>query len=337
MLALVTGATGFLGSHLVQQLRLGGHRVRALVHNPNKAHVLDRLDVEIVVGDVTAAETLMPAVAGVDVVFHTAALVADWADWASYLATTVQGTENTIEAAIRASVRRFVHISTIRVYDDRYALKHGVVTEESPRGELGFRHFGHYSHAKAMAEAMVWKHQDRIPVTVIRPAWIYGPRDEVILPPLVRYLRGRFARWPSSIDPCADPIFVTDVADCAIAAALNACAVNQAYNAAPHNRIRVREFLGELCSALGTKTPTRSIPSWLASSSAYFWEGLARATRRRTRPLVTHAGLAILSADVRHDPGKAERELGWRSKVELATGIEQTAAWLRRCHPDVCG
>src|SRR5207244_465555 len=102
-----------------------------------------------------------------------------WMPWSSYLATTVQGTENVLAAAARASIQRFVHISSIRVYDDRYCVRNRVVTEDAPHGKRGFRHFGHYAHAKVLAEAAVWRYASRLPITVIRPAWIYGPRDEV--------------------------------------------------------------------------------------------------------------------------------------------------------------
>ena len=335
MLALVTGATGFLGSHLVQRLRAAGHEVRALVRDSGKARVLEGMGADLVHGDITSPLSLESAVEGVDVVFHAAAQVSGWLPWSAYLAATVQGTENLLAVAARASIRRFVHISSIRVYDDRYCRQHGVVTEEAPHEERGFRHFGHYARAKVMAEAAVWRYASRLPVTVIRPAWIYGPRDEVILPPLIRYLSDPLAFWPGTADPCADPIYVTDAADCAIAAATHPRAINQAYNAAPHERISVREFLGTLCSVLGTKMPTRSMPLFMSKGFPYFWEGWAFVTRSRKVPRVTHGGLAMLTLDVRHDPGKAERELGWRSNVDLAAGIEQTARWLRKCHPEI--
>src|SRR6266511_1401416 len=208
MFALVTGSTGFLGSHLVERLRAAGHRVRALARNPNRARFLEGTGAEVVLGDVTVPASLAPAVEGVDVVFHTAALVTNWAPWPAFLATTVAGTENLLEAAARAAVARFVHVSTIRVYDDRYCRRHGVVREDAPHGKRGFRHFGHYSRAKVLAEAAVWRWASRLPVSVVRPAWIYGPRDESILPPLVRFLRSPGARWPCRTDPCADPIYV---------------------------------------------------------------------------------------------------------------------------------
>lgn len=335
MFALVTGATGFLGSHLVESLLAGGHRVRALVRDPNKARFLVQAGAEVIQGDVTSPATLAPAVEGVEVVFHTAALVTNWAPWSDFLATTVQGTENLLQASSRAHIRRFVHVSTIRVYDDRFCRRHGIVTEDAPHGQRGFRHFGHYARSKVMAETTVRNWATRLNVSIIRPAWIYGPRDESILPPLVRFLRSSGARWPSRTDPCADPIYVTDVADCAIAAALQASAIGQAYNSSPHQRIQVREFLGSLCTALGFRTPERSVPYCMASLAARISEWRSRLFRQRKAPAINRAGLAILTQDVRHDPTKAARELGWQSKVDLADGIARTVAWLSEHHPEL--
>jgi nucleoside-diphosphate-sugar epimerase len=334
MTALVTGATGFLGSHLAERLLLTGWPVRVLVRDPGKAQLLQQRGAEVVVGDLTAPASLAPALDGVDTVFHCAALVTNWAPWSDFLAVTVRGTENLLAGAARAPLRRFIHVSTIRVYDDRSCRRRGVATEETPLGARGYRHFGYYARAKVMAEALVWQRRDALPVTVLRPAWIYGPGDETILPPLVEFLRSPRARWPSRTDPCADPIYVTDVADCAIAAALRPEAVGQAYNVAPADRISVRRFLGLLCSALGIRPPTRSAPYWLSAATAGMVEGVARLRGRACAPTVNRAGVAILAHDVRHDPAKAERELGWRSSVGLEEGVRRTAEWLRqRSHP----
>ena len=332
MLALVTGSTGFLGRHLVERLVAGGHRVRAFVYGSNK-NLTTRPGIELIPGDITSSASIVAAAVDVDVIFHTAALVTNWAPWSRFLATTVRGTENVLLAASQAHVKRVVHISTVRVYDDRFCRLHRTVTEEAPLGRKGFRHFGHYARAKVLAEKAVWRVSGRLPVTVMRPAWIYGPGDEMILPAVLRFLLSPAARWPSRTDPCADPIYVTDVADCAIAAALAAAAVGQAYHVSPVSQISVREFLGGFCQALDIKAPDRAIPYLVAALAARFSEWWAFLTRKRSAPEFNRAGLAILTQDVRHSPAKAERELDWRPKVALSEGVLSTAAWLKRLIP----
>ncbi len=335
MRALVTGGTGFLGSHLVERLLGAGHHVRALARTPAKASDLAAKGAVIVQGDVTVPASLTAALQGVDVVFHSAALVSNWAPWSAYLETTVQGTENLLAAAERAEVGRFVHVSTARVYDDRYCRRQRVVTEDAPHGERGFRPMGYYAHAKVLAEAAVWRYRPRLAVSVVRPAWIYGPRDELIVPSVLRFLRDPGARWPGRVDPCADAIYVTDVADCAIAVAQHPAGVGQAFNASPHRRFGVREFLGEFCKLMGLKLPVRSAPAFLAVLLAHLSEGWASLRRSQTAPTVTRAGVAILTEDIRYDPTKAEREIGWRSQVELADGVARTVRWLQDRFPEL--
>jgi nucleoside-diphosphate-sugar epimerase len=334
MRALVTGATGFLGSHLVEGLLEAGHEVRALVRNPSKGQFLADGGAEIVLGDVTMPATLVSATQGVDVVFHSAALVSNWAPWSAYLETTVQGTENLLAAAERTGVKRIVHVSTTRVYDDRHCRRERNITEDAPHGQRGFRPMGAYAHAKVLAEAVVRRFASRVPISIVRPAWIYGPRDELIVPSLLRFLRKPGARWPGRVDPCSDAIHVTDVADCAITAALHPRAVGQAYNASPHRRLSVREFLGAFADELDIKMPTRSAPAFLARWCAHLSEGWASLCGSRTPPMINRAGVAILTEDVRYDSAKAEREIGWRSQVELADGVAHTVRWLRERFPE---
>ena len=334
MNALVTGATGFLGSQLVERLRFLGHRVRALVYGP-LGGLREGPGIEIFLGDITSLPSALSAVAGIDVVFHSAALVTNWAPWPRFREITVQGTENMLRAARQAHVQRFLHISTIRVYDDRACRRQGTVTEDTPLGARGFRAFGHYARAKVMAEKLVWSFARELPVSVIRPAWIYGPGDVTIMPPIVRYLRSPWARWPSRHDPCADPIFVSDVADCAITAALAPASIGQAYHASPPRRIGLREFLGAVCQALGITPPLGSAPYFVSACAAHAAEWWARLIGSQSPPVLDRAGLAILTEDVRHCSRKAEAELGWTARVGLAQGAAATAAWLHERFPDL--
>src|SRR5262249_18258692 len=100
MLALVTGSTGFLGRHLVKQLLARGWRVRAAARDPHKAGIFTGTGAEVAYGDVTSPDSLTAALLGVDAVFHSAALVTNWAPWPQFLATTVRGTENLLRAAV---------------------------------------------------------------------------------------------------------------------------------------------------------------------------------------------------------------------------------------------
>lgn len=189
---------------------------------------------------------------------------------------------------------------------------------------------------RLLAEQLVWGMHATgdLPVSVLRPAWIYGPGDETIIPPLVRFLRGATAHWPCWGDPCVDPIYVTDVAACAVVAAQTAAAAGQAYNVAPEREICLREFLTTLCQALDIAAPRRSLPYALTASVTRLSEWCARLTFRRAAPAFTRAGLAILTEDLHHHSGKAQRDLGWRPTMGLAEGVRRAANWLQQRFPN---
>lgn len=332
MRALVTGASGFVGSHLVDLLLENGWQVRGLVrrHAHRRWRWRWQGEVEPAVGDVYDVESLRSAAAGVDVVFHLAARVTDWGRWGEFAGATINGTRNMLRAAAEAKVGRFVHFSTVNVYDDRFARLHRVLTEDAPRNPPGDRHFGHYARAKAMAEELVWKCHDSgcMEVTVLRPSLIYGPRDGSILPRLIEYLRSPLATWIGRGNPVIDPIEVTDVARCALAAATSEQSIGRAYNVSPPNEIGVRDFYRSLCRALDIPPPRFTIPYTAIAGLTLLTENVARLLRTRNPPMLTWAGLALFTEDRHYDSSRAERELGWRASITLDDGLRRYADWL---------
>ena len=329
MRALVTGAAGFIGSHLIERLAAAGHRARGLVRSPAQAAGVRRLGGEPVVGDVTDFASLRAAAAGADVVFHLAARVSDWGGWAAFAAATVGGTENALRAAAAAGAGRFVLMSTVAVYDNRVGDRLHVVPEGAPHNGVGDRLLGYYSRAKVRAEAGAWEYHRRgeLAVSALRPAFVYGPRDRVVLPRLLEFLAAPYAFWIGGRDPVQDPIYVTDVADCAIAAA--AGPAGEAYNVAPAEEIRLRHFLGLLCDATGIRPPARTVPHAVIAPLACCVEAAARLVVSRNPPFLTRAGVATVTTDRHYTPAKAIRDLGWRPAVSLEEGVRRTAEWLR--------
>lgn len=330
MKALVTGATGFIGSHLVELLAANGWQVRGLCRDPAKEKVLEKFGAQPARGDLADVASLRKSVQGVDCVFHLASRVTDWGRWKDFEETTVTGTRNLLEASADEGVQRFVHFSTVNVYDDRFARRNRVLTERAPHGPRGDRHYGHYARSKTLAERLVWRyhHEGRIQATVLRPALVYGPRDESVLPRLIDYLRSPLATWIGRGNPVVDPIEVSDVVRCALAAATSATAIGKAYNVAPDCEIGVRDFYQALCQALDLPAPRRTIPYWLIAALTIVVENSARLARFKNPPLVTWAGLSNFTEDRHHDPTRAFNDLGWRASVTLADGMHKYARWL---------
>jgi 2-alkyl-3-oxoalkanoate reductase len=331
MLALVTGATGFIGRHLVELLLDKGWQVRGLVRRPPYAGAYWPSAAQPVVGDARNLESLRAAAADVDVVFHLAANVTDWGRWRDFQSTTVDGTHNLLRAASESKVGRFVHFSTVSVYDDRFARRNRVLTEDTPHDPPGDRNLGHYARSKAMAEQLVWQfhREGKVAATVLRPALVYGPRDESILPRLIDYLRSPLATWIGRGNPVIDPIEVSDVARCALAAATCDCAIGRAYNVSPPDEIGVRDFYRSLCSALEIAPPRFTVPYTAVAALTVLVENAARLMRRRQPPTLTWAGLSLFTEDRHHDPSLAERDLGWRASISLDAGLARYAEWLK--------
>lgn len=129
-ISLVTGASGFLGSHIVDRLITRGETVRAFVRPTSATAYLDDRGAEVVTGDVTDERSLAAAFEDVDTVYHAAAMVTDWAPWKDFASVTIGGTRNVLKAAAAAGVRRLLYVSSDAVYAVK-ALR-GVVTEDSP-------------------------------------------------------------------------------------------------------------------------------------------------------------------------------------------------------------
>jgi nucleoside-diphosphate-sugar epimerase len=331
MKALVTGATGFIGSHLVERLLSTGTEVRGLVRNGAGAAQLQAGAAEVAFGDLTDLASLRAAVKGIDVVFHLGARVSDWGPRRPFDSVTIEGTENVLRTASEAGVSRFLHVSSIVVYDDRFTRRNHMIPETAPRGPSGDRRLGNYARAKAAAEEAAWDYARRgqLAVTVVRPALVYGPRDRTTVPRLIGYLKSSNAAWIGRGNPTIDPIFVTDVAECIEMAAASERAIGEAYNAAPAEEIGMREFWAAMCRAIDVPEPQITVPYWLAAVHTSFLEGWSRLTRSRQPPLVTKAGLTLFTHDRHYISTKAQHELGWRPKVDLEEGLRQTAQWLR--------
>ena len=173
MKVLVTGAAGFLGGHLVDMLLERGDEVRAMVRPVEDASRLRTLPgVEIVQGDLTDAQSLKRAVQGVERVYNVAAKTGPWGLEKEYNAVNIWGVADLITSAMDAGVQRIVHTSSITVYGHHL---HGIVTEDHPFSAED----NPYSRTKIASEKLIADlvKERGAPVVIVRPAWIYGPRD----------------------------------------------------------------------------------------------------------------------------------------------------------------
>ncbi|MGQ9650840.1 MAG: NAD-dependent epimerase/dehydratase family protein [Phycisphaerae bacterium] len=326
---LVTGATGLLGSHIVEQLRLRNRPVRALVRRGGNVEWLKTQGVELADGDLTDKAALVRACQGVKVVYHAAARVGDWGPWEDFVNITINGTRNLAEAASAAGCERFLHISSISAYG--HPDGEGVVLDETAPLGMNLHKWSYYSRAKVEAERILWgMHKARkIRLTVIRPSWLYGPRDRVTIFRLARMLRQGKARILGDGENRLNVVYAGNVAECAILACDNEAAVGQAYNACNDGEMRQKQWMNMLAAALGAPPVTRHVPYSIAYNVAFFLECFGHLFRTKKPPMITRYAVWLMGRRVYFSAEKARRQLGWKSTVSYEEGVKKTVAWLR--------
>jgi nucleoside-diphosphate-sugar epimerase len=324
---LVTGATGLLGSHIAERLAAGGKPVRALVRNGSDTSFLDKLGVEKTYGGLTDSESLVQACDGADVVYHSAAHVGDWGAWEPFEQITIDGTRSLMEAAKKAGVRRFVHISSISAYG--IVNGEGLVLDESaPLGRNLYR-WAYYCRSKVLAEELLWEaHRTQsFPLTVIRPSWLYGERDRASIGRLISAIRSGKAKKIGPGDNRLNLVYAGNVADAAILAAESEKALGEAYNCCHDGAITQSEYLARIAEAIGAEPVTKTVPYRLAYRAAFLMEVFGRLFRRKIPPLVTRYSVWLMGRRCFFECRKLADELGWKSAVDYDTGIRRAVEW----------
>ncbi len=320
MKALVTGATGFIGSVLVKELVSRGHGVRALAFPQEQAYDLVKMGAEIVRGDLTQPESLHGICDGMDTVFHLAGRVTDWGTKKQFYDAIYGATENLLkEAAGNAS--RFVYISSIAAMGMGSHLK-GVKETDSPRKSGVY-----YNDAKADAEALVRRYHDegKIACTIVRPANVTGPgsvwvRDiieQMEKMPVPLFDGGRY---PTSF------VYVDSLVDGIIRAGTMDIARGKAYHFRDDWTATWKEYITALGSFIGRR-PMGSVPFRLAWALGFVFEKILNPLHVRS-PL-TRLNVGVLGRNNDVDTTLARTELGWRTTITYGEAMETIGRWVR--------
>lgn len=318
---VVTGATGLLGSHIVERLAERGERVRALVRATSETGLLKELGVEIVVGDLHDAESLRRAVSGADVVFHCAAKVGDWGRWSEFQSSVIDATTHLLAACEKEQVGRFVYVSSVQVYGRPGAKQ---ITEDEPLGQ-NLRHWEKYARSKIEAEKLCRQYPGA--VTILRPSWIYGPRDRHTLPRIINGLRAGRMGLIGAGSHKLNLVYAGDVAEAAIAAAYSPDAAGQAYNLTSPGEVTQREWFDIITETLGMPRVQRSLSPRMAYAAGWFSELVGRAIFLQRSPYVTRYGVGLMLRPTNYSNEKAKRELDWSPQTPVREGMRRTLEW----------
>jgi nucleoside-diphosphate-sugar epimerase len=321
MKSLVTGASGLIGGHLTQTLVSAGDDVRVLVRPTSNTRHLAALPVEYGVGDLTDPASLRRAVAGVDRVFHCAAVVSDWGDPAVFCAVNVSGTGHLLAAALDAGVKKFVHVSSTEVYGH----PDYPATEDAPYRYRGWP----YCDTKIDAEKQAWAWSRRgLPLTVVRPATVYGPRSATIVE-FVELLKGGQMMLVAGGRKNAGLCYVGNLCDALLLVGKPDVGLGRAYNLSDGLDVTWGQFTNELAAILGMGPVRRSLPRGLAYAAGRLMEGWARARKQASRPLMTRMAVELVGTNQGFPGDRARRELSWRPRINFAEGMRHVESWLR--------
>jgi len=274
---LVTGGSGFLGSHLVETLAARGETVRAFVRPTSQIAHLKNLGVEFAYGDLRDRQSLKTALRGVKRVYHCAALASDWGDRKAFQAVNVTGLRHLLETSLEAGVQKFLHVSTTDVYGH----PNYPADETAPYKQRGW----HYGDTKIAGEQLAWTYyrEHGLPLTVVRPVNIYGPRSTSFVLELAKLIRqGEMVqigngRYPAGLS------YVTNVVDLILLAADHQNSLGQAYNAADGSDITWRQYMERLAKIIGVPAPKLVIPYQPAYFAGWVMEKGQTALRRPSR------------------------------------------------------
>jgi nucleoside-diphosphate-sugar epimerase len=322
---VVTGASGFLGGRLTEILAGRGEDVVALVRAGSRIEHLAGLPVRFVRVELSGGSSLEQACRGATHIFHCAGCSTDWASHSTYYEANVTGTEALLAAARHASrLERFVHVSSTDVYgypavpcDESHALT-----------DVGLP----YNHTKCLGETAVWNaHREfALPVTVVRPATIFGPRGKAFTTDIATLLReGGMALFDGG-RARGGFCYVDNVAEAMIRAAATSATLGRAYNITDDTGATWKDYVRALAAGLGFREPWLRLPARVALPLAGAMESAYSHLHLPGRPVLTRHAVFLLARDQEYPTARARQEFGLSPSISWEEGIERSVAWLKR-------
>lgn len=323
MTTLVTGASGFVGSAVARRLIEAGHRVRVLLRRSSDQRNLEGLTLETVYGDLTDRDSLAPALAGCDALFHVAADYRLWIpDPASIYRTNVEGTRDLMLAARAAGVRRIVYTSSVATL--------GIRADRTPADEATpvtlADMVGHYKRSKFLAEEEVHRlvREADLPAVIVNPSTPVGPRDLRPTPTGRLVLDAAAGRMPAYVDTGLNLVHVDDVAAGHLLA-FERGRVGERYVLGGED-MTLGEILATVARLVGRRAPRLRLRHGWLLPFAYLTQAWGRVTRRE--PRLTVDGLRMAKKYMYFSSDKARRELGYTARP-AETALSDAIAWFR--------
>jgi nucleoside-diphosphate-sugar epimerase len=320
MRVLITGAGGFIGSHLVDSQLKCGNDVRAVdLHVERLKHVAGQPHLDIIRGDITNSELLKEIIQGVDVVYHLASAHLDVSlSDEHYRKVNVGATTDLLKSSLQAGVKRFIHVSSVGVIGD---VKNPPADETSPCAPTNI-----YERTKLEGEqaALEFARQTGFPVIVLRPAWVYGPRCPRTEKLIRTIAKGRFLFFGEGKN-LRHPVYIADAIRGLELSAAADDLIGEVFIIAGNEPVRVLDLVHVICQELGVNPPKFKLPVTLGVLGGIGIETIYKPSRRQ--PPFSRRSLDFFLKDNAYNISKARNYLDYQPQVDLSTGIQNTVSF----------
>ena len=314
---LVTGATGFLGKYVVEELVEHGYQVRAFGRNRAIGQSLVNASVTFIQGDLTNQEDLTKACQEMDMVVHAGALSTVWGPWEDFYQTNVLGTKYILETCREANIERLVYVSSPSIYAaprDQLDIKESDAPQENS--------LNNYIRSKLASEKLFKDYPD-VSSVILRPRGLFGIGDTSILPRVLNLSQKIGIPLIGDGRQLMDMTCVENVALAIRLALETPQAAGEVYNITNGEPRAFRDLIEETLRGLGYPIRYRKIPAPLVSAISSSLEFIYKRLKLKGEPALTRYTYYLLCYSQTLDISKAERDLGYRPKITISEGIEQ--------------
>ncbi|MDD3521006.1 MAG: NAD-dependent epimerase/dehydratase family protein [Actinomycetota bacterium] len=321
MKVLVTGGTGFTGGHLAKRLLALNNEVRVLARSEAKAEEIKKAGAEVVVGDIRDRDTVFKAVKGVEKVYHVAAAYREaYVDDNFYWDTNYKGSLNVFDACLEYGIKRLVHTSTIGV----------VTTVKNPPSDENEPHSPgdayQQSKCRAEMEALKYAKEKNLPVSVLRPAAIYGPGDMRLLKMFKMIAKRRWLLMGNG-QACFHMVYIDNLVDGYLLCGEKNEAIGEVFIIGDSRYASLNELSGLIAQEFGVNPPKIHIPYMPVYALAALVEGTYKLFKIKKQPPIFKRRVAFFKKNRAFSIEKARNVLGYEPKVDMKTGIHLTAKW----------
>ncbi len=310
---LVTGATGFIGKHLVERLKKENYRIYYLIRKKSVGRIKELCDLNIISGDITDKKSLRKNFKSFDVVFHLAGAFGKLMRREDYFKVNVLGVKNILEVSAEKNVGKFIHYSACGVY----GCSEKVIDESFPYNPTNA-----YEESKAEGEKIAISFMNKLPIVILQPAVVFGPGDNYNIFKLFKGIKeGKFV-FIGNGENKLHFVYIKNLIDASILALKNKKAIGERFLIADEKPIKVKELVEVIANELNVKTPKLKIPKEIALLIAFMIE--LKSKLLKDNPLITRDGVKFLSSNHEYNISKAKRILGYRPKYTTVEGIKET-------------